>query len=350
MTTMNGLTRRQALLGGAALGGTVAVAQAHAQTGKFTAPQALMDAARKEGRMVLYTSNFTEVMLKTIATFNKNFPFVRVELVRAPGGQLFTRIRTEAAAGKLTADTVMHSDRGLMLEIENVFADYAPPNADAYRPDCIVSPKLWPAIAPCWSIAYHTELVKNPPKNWMDLTKAEYGNGQIGQVVGPSGGTTWTRAMFERQVLGEDYWAKQAATKPRLYPSGAPLSDALVRGEVAIAPLLYNIIFEKKRDGAPVEIFFPPEGVPMTPYGCGITRTAANPNAARLFMDWCLSLEGQVHMIVDQGNVSAMKTQPAALAGFDPARHKLWMPDFKQFQELFKPWLDEWNRAYNYRQ
>ena len=48
--------------------------------------------------------------------------------------------------------------------------------------------------------------------------------------------------MFERQVLGEDYWAKQAATKPVLYPSGAPMADALVRGEISIGPLLYNAL------------------------------------------------------------------------------------------------------------
>jgi len=40
--------------------------------------------------------------------------------------------------------------------------------------------------------------------------------------------------MFERQVLGEDYWKKQAATEVTLFPSGAPAADALVRGEVSI--------------------------------------------------------------------------------------------------------------------
>ena len=69
--------------------------------------------------------------------------------------------------------------------------------------------------------------------------------------------------MFERQVLGEDYWKKQAATQPVLFPSNAPLSDALVRGEVVIAPLLYNTIYPKKKDGAPIEIFFAPEGAPV---------------------------------------------------------------------------------------
>ena len=95
--------------------------------------------------------------------------------------------------------------------------------------------------------------------------------------------------MFERQVLGEDYWAKQAATHPILYPSGAPTSDALVRGEISIAPLLYNTIYPKQKDGAPIKIFFAPEGVPINPYATGIPKTAAHPNAAKLFLNWCLS-------------------------------------------------------------
>ena len=75
-------------------------------------PPELIEAAKKEGKLVFYTANFTEVEQETIKAFNKRFPFVKVELVRAPGGQLITRIKTEAAAGKLAADVVDHSDRG----------------------------------------------------------------------------------------------------------------------------------------------------------------------------------------------------------------------------------------------
>jgi iron(III) transport system substrate-binding protein len=84
-------------------------------------------------------------------------------MVRAMGGLLITRIRTEAAAGKLVADVINHSDRGLMLELQELFMDYAPPNAADYRPDAMVSPKLWPGNTLAWSIAYNTALVKNPP-------------------------------------------------------------------------------------------------------------------------------------------------------------------------------------------
>ena len=122
------LTRRHALIAATALVARPARAQA------FTAPQALVDAARKEGRMTLYTASFTEVEQETIAAFNKRFPFIRIEMVRASGGQLITRVRTEAAAGKLVADVVDHSDRALMKAIEDLFLDYQPPNADAYLP------------------------------------------------------------------------------------------------------------------------------------------------------------------------------------------------------------------------
>ena len=343
---------RRSILGAtglATLGTTLSYGPARAQKA-YNPPGALIDAARKEGRITYYTAAFAEVEQETINLFNKRFPFVRVEMVRAPGGQLITRVKTEAAAGKLTADVIDHSDRGLMKAISDLFIDYAPPNADDYLPESLVSPKLWPRITPGWSIAYNSELVKNPPKTWWDLAKPGYKPGAIAQVIAPSGGTTWTRVMFERQVLGEDYWAKQAATKPALYPSGAPLSDALVRGEVEIAPLVYNVVYTKKRDGAPVEIFFPPEGIPIVPYATGIPKTAQNPNAAKLFLDWSMSDEGQLHSIKDHGNLTSLKAPPYSPPGFDPKVAKLWVPKFDEFESLRTTWIPEWNKIFGYRQ
>ncbi len=327
-----------------------AILTRRAMAAPFTPSADLVAAAKKEGKMVYYTASFTEVEQEVINAFNKRFPFVSISMVRASGGQLITRIKTEAAAGKLSADVIDHSDRGLMKGIEDLFQDYAPPNAKDYLESSIVSPKLWPRLTPAWSIAYNSELVKKPPQSWQDLCKPEYGNKQIGTVIAASGGTTWTRIMFERQVLGEDYWARQAATKPQLYPSGAPLADALVRGEAVIAPLIFNAIYPKKRDGAPVEIFFPPEGVPAVPYATGIPKTAANPNAARLFLDWALSEEGQAFTIKDQGNLTALKVPPFLPEGFDPKVAKVWVPKYEDFRDLHDKWIEEWNTVFGYRQ
>jgi iron(III) transport system substrate-binding protein len=322
---------------------------AMAQQEKFGSKE-LIEAAEKEGSLTYYTANFTEVEQEVVKEFNKTFPKIKVAIVRAPGGQLITRIKTEAAAGKLAADVVNHSDRGLMKEIEDLFQDYTPPNAADYRPDALVSPKFWPGVTLGWAIAYNTQLVKNAPKSWADLTKPEYKGKQIGQVVGPSGGTTWTRIMFERQVLGEDYWKKQAELGIALFPSGAPTSDSLVRGEISIAPLLYNIIYTKIVEGAPAEAIFAPEGVPIIPYADGITKTSKSPNAAKLFMNWRLSKEGQAFAITKLGNITSLKEPPAFPKGWDPKTVKVWVPKFDQFESLRDKWLEEWNKTYGYRQ
>ena len=95
----------------------------------------MIAAAKAEGKLVFYTANFAEVEQQVIKAFNKRFPEIKVEMVRAPGGQLITRVKTEAAAGKLIADVVDHSDRALMQPMADMFQDYAPPNAADYNPD-----------------------------------------------------------------------------------------------------------------------------------------------------------------------------------------------------------------------
>src|SRR6202140_2252368 len=152
---------------------------------QFGSPE-LIAAAKAEGKLVYYTANFAEVEQQVIKAFNKRFPEIKVEMVRAPGGQLITRVKTEAAAGKLIADVVDHSDRALMLPLADMFQDYAPPNAADYNPDAQISPKLWPRATLVWSIAYNTELVKDPPKSWLDLTKPEYDK-MPGQVFAQPG-------------------------------------------------------------------------------------------------------------------------------------------------------------------
>src|SRR5258706_6892161 len=114
---------------GIALNGTPALAQQ-----EFGSPE-LIAAAKKEGKLIYYTANFAEVEQQVIKEFNKRFPEIKVEMVRAPGGQLITRIKTEAAAGKLAADVINHSDRALMSDLVDLFQDYAPPNAADYNPD-----------------------------------------------------------------------------------------------------------------------------------------------------------------------------------------------------------------------
>jgi len=312
-------------------------------------PPELIAAAEKEGKVVLYTAAFSENEIVQTKAFNTRFPKVQVEMVRAPGGQLITRIQSEAAAGKLNADVIDYSDRVELAKMEDLFAEYAPPNAADYRPDGQISKRLWPRTVAGWCIAYNEALVQDPPKTWKDLLDPKWKGKKIGEVIAASGGTTWTRIMFERQVLSESYWADLAKNDIALYPSSAPLSDAVVRGEVQVGPVISSLVHTKSAEGAPIKCSYPPEGIPITPQAAGITKSAAHPNAAKLFMNWSLSVEGQSFFVKNIGNYSMLKDGPAP-EGVDPKLIKPWVPDPKQFETLKAEWIEAWNKTFNYRQ
>ena len=172
-------------------------------------------------------------------------------MVRAPGGQLITA----------------HQDRGGGRQARRRRGQPFRPRPDAgarrsvpglraaqrrrLPARCAGLAEALAGVTLGWAIAYNTELVKNPPKTWMDLTKPEYKDKKIGQVVGPSGGTTWTRIMFERQVLGEDYWKKQAALGIALYPvRRADLRRAGARRDLDRAAALQHHLHQDRRRSA----------------------------------------------------------------------------------------------------
>ena len=332
----------------AALAAVVIVGAARAAEPLYTPAADLLAAAKKEGKVVLYTANFLDTEQAVAKRFSERFPGLQVEIVRAPTGQLITRIKTEAAANRMIADVIDISDRVQARAMLDLFAPYAPPNAADYPEVARTADRLWPRSGNAWTITYNSALVTDPPKSWADLVKPEFGKLRLGQTVIASGGAPFNRAMFERKVLGEDYWAKQAALKPALFPSQAPMVDAMIRGEIAIAPLVTNLAIPLAAQGAPLKWFFAPEGVPVTVFSSGMTKAAGHPSAARLFLDWALSREGQA-LMVELGSFSSLAHAPMP-PGVDADAIKTWYSDDAEIEKIFKTWTDDWNRAYNYRQ
>lgn len=328
--------------------GLLAATAGHAAEPSFTPSPELLAAAQKEGKVTIYTANFLDTEQAVAKRFGARFPGIPLEIVRAPTGQLITRIKTEAAANKLIADVIDISDRPQAKAMLDLFAPYAPPNAADYPEIARTADRLWPRSGNAWTIAYNSALVTDPPKSWADLVKPEFGKQRLGQVIISSGGAPFNRAMFERKVLGEDYWSRQALLKPSLYPSQAPMVDAMIRGEIAIAPLVTNLAIPLAVQGAPLKWFFAPEGVPVTVFSAGISKTAPHPNAAKLFLDWALSREGQA-LMVELGSFSSLAQAPMP-PGVDVKAIKTWYADDAEIEKLHKPWTDDWNKAYGYRQ
>ena len=84
-----------------------------------------------------------------------------------------------------------YSDRGHLLGMLDLFQEYRPPNAADYDPSAVTDPtRLWPRTTTGWCIVHNTELVKDPPKGWWDITNPKY-SGVLATPSGYTGGSTW---------------------------------------------------------------------------------------------------------------------------------------------------------------
>src|SRR5262249_26483294 len=110
----------------------------------FVPSAELLAAAKKEGKIVLYSANFLDTEQAVAKRFSERFPGIQIEIVRAPAGQLITRIKTEAAANRMIADIIDISDRVQARAMVELFAVYAPPNAADYPEPARTADRLWP--------------------------------------------------------------------------------------------------------------------------------------------------------------------------------------------------------------
>ena len=124
-----------------------------------------------------------------------------------------------------------------------------------------------------------------------------------------------------------------------------------MRGEVAIGPLLYNSIYPKQQDGAPIEIFFPPEGVPINPYAAGIPKTA-DASQRRQAVPELVPVEGRPDLHDQGARQSHLAEGAAGLSrrASIPRWSRSGCPKFDEYEKLHATWVEDWNKTFGYRQ
>ena len=313
--------------------------------------EALIREAKKEGKVVVYTSNILSLSKTMEEGFNKRFPEIKIETVRLGGGALHQKIMTEHSAGKLIADVVEYSDRGLIRRAmaAGIIGKHTIPTADKYPADTVIPGMVYPGCTYIYLIAYNPAIVKNPPKSWMDLVDPRF-RGQLGLVPAELGGTPWMTALFQYQVLGnnsDSYWRKLAAQKPRFFTSAAGVGKTLISGETPAAVALDVVSTADIQKGAPVKFVYPPEGVVMIIFNYGLTTVAKNPNAAKLWMNWTHSREGQEVWTKQVGGLSPRTDiAPPATA---PQNVKVWQATEDDFVKLRDSYTKQWNAIFGYK-
>jgi iron(III) transport system substrate-binding protein len=298
------VTRRDILTGSTALALT-----AFAAPVKAAAPEAsaitpgLVDAARKEAKVILYSSMDLPVGERLGKAFEAKYPGIEVQIERSGSERLFQRLAQEFASGIRAADIVNSSDASHFITWKKngwlaafVTEDVAQHFLPEYRdPDgMFATTRIWLS-----SIAYNTNLVKpaDAPASFADLLDPKWA-GKIVKGHPAYSGTIMTATFQMVRELGWDYMEKLSKQRVMQVQSSTDPPKKLSLGERAVMAdgNEYGVVLLKEA-GQPVEPVYPSEGTPTISGPTGIFVSAPHPNAARLFQAWLHTRETQQFFI-----------------------------------------------------
>jgi iron(III) transport system substrate-binding protein len=300
-----GFSRRGILKGSTALalGGVFAsVARAEAPPAVAITP-GLIEAARREAKVVFYSSMDLPVGEKLGKAFEAQYPGVAVQIERSGSERLFQRVAQEFASNIHAADVINSSDASHFIPwkksgwlapfVSDDIAKYFP--AEYRDPDgMFATTRIWLS-----SIAYNTNLVKpeDAPRSFADLLDPRWA-GKMVKGHPAYSGTIMTATFQMVRELGWEYFEKLARQRVMQVQSSTDPPKKLSLGERAVMAdgNEYGVVLLKEA-GQPVEPVYPTEGTPTISGPSGIFASAPHPNAARLFQAWLHSRETQQFFI-----------------------------------------------------
>lgn len=285
--------------------GAQATPIAQALTPEEAAWARVVEAAKKEGIVNAYSFHFiTDVGAVVNRAFQQKYN-IKVEFVTGPGMALAERIKAERQARKRIADIYTTSTAILFVAkgeglLETVGDLPALRQKDVWISDPRLDPEanILSFALTFWYPFINTQLVKKEdyPKAYRELLAPRW-KGKV-VIADPNVSPTVVRfywVMTDRKILDRAYFEALARQQPRIVPTERENLSAMVRGEglftlVGSSTVAGALAAEK----APMQALAMEEGT-LTGAGSGISlvKDAAHPNAARLFINWIMSAEGQ---------------------------------------------------------
>jgi iron(III) transport system substrate-binding protein len=294
------LSRRDVIKGSTALGLTAFAAplKAAAPPAEAITPQ-LIEAAKKEAKVVLYSAMDLPVGERLGKAFEAQYPGIAVQIERSGSERLFQRIDQEFASNIRAADVVNSSDASHFITWKKngwlapfVTEDIAQHFLPEYRDPDGMSATTRIYLS---SIAYNTNLVKpdEAPKSFADLLDPKWA-GKMVKGHPAYSGTIMTATFQLVREFGWDYYEKLSKQRVMQVQSSTDPPKKLALGERAVMAdgNEYNVVLLKEA-GQPVEPVYPTEGTPTVSGPTGIFANAPHPNAARLFQAWLHTRETQ---------------------------------------------------------
>ena len=254
----------------------------------------LTSVAFAEEKLMIYTSMKESMMGKLRDAFKKKYPDIKMDYYSAGAGKLMAKIATERQSGKLAADMLWHSEVPdfFQLKEQGMFEKYVSPEAKNVK-STVTDPDGYfiPARLGTLGIVYNTKKVKTPPKGWNDLTSPEFKNA-FG-VANPSlSGTSFMSIAMIVNTFGWEFIQKLKENGTKMGHGSGQVVDDTASGDYKGSIGVDYIAEDKIRKGANLAIVFPKEML-VIPSPVAIFKGTPNLSAAKKFVDFLLSKEGQ---------------------------------------------------------
>ncbi|WP_159948438.1 ABC transporter substrate-binding protein [Rhizobium sp. 18065] len=201
------------------------------------------------------------------------------------------------------------------------------------------------------SLLVNKDLVANTPKDWSDLLKPEYA-GQVALAGDPrasnqailgvlaAGLASGAKAGKDAGEAGLKYFGE--LNKAGNFVPVIGKSGTLAQGATPIVVMWdYNALAAKDTlaGNPPVEVVVPASGVLAGVYVQGISAFAPHPNAAKLWMEYLYSDEGQTAWLA--GYCHPARFNAMSAAGKIPADLLAKLPPAESYAKAYFPTLEE---------
>jgi iron(III) transport system substrate-binding protein len=248
------------------------------------------------GKLVLYTSQPERDATQTLAAFRRAYPKVEVDVFRSGTTEVMAKLAAEFSAGVPKADVLLLADAASMeaLKKDGRLLPYREAVVDGLDPGTYDADRTYfGSKLITTGIAVNTA-AKSRPASWADLARPEY----KGQIAMPSplysgAAAIMLGTMTSRPDLGWGYFEKLKASDAIAVRGNGAVVTAVANGEKAYGVLVDFMAFNAKAKGSPIDFIFPAEGLPAVTEPVAILKSTQNAAAARAFVDFILSDEGQ---------------------------------------------------------
>jgi iron(III) transport system substrate-binding protein len=278
----------------------------------------LYAAAKKEGKITWYTSTPLDQANAYVSAFQKRWPGVKVALYRAATSPLITKVSQEHSAGRDTADILTCAYPGFAAQFlqSGFIKPYKVYDYDKYGSTARGLAdvfELHDYATPYGCIVYNTDKVKKAdvPTSWKTVGELDPAMWR-GHVICDDprvyphtlAYVAWTQTDGRAMPQG------LAKLKPTLETSSAPIASGVVSGQYWMSPWFNMQLYQGlAAKGAPIDYIVPEEGIILQAESTFMMTKPPNENAARLFMEFLYSQEGQT-TYCSEGAVSGRSDVP----------------------------------------